>query len=228
MRGHPRHRVFVRLIRGTAGEDIHLRIVGHHTLVHAIEGQPLSVRTPECAFFNAKLITVNTLSIDNLTRAIGGELVLLFVGIDHKELISFHICCSLRDAVPVISRLSSDTVLPDDLLLFEVHEDHRPSVTHLNERLVRVGERDIHQVTHISLVVTACPLVDLVEGEELFLLTGFGIDGVTLLHIGLYQLVAPPCQPEVLRLEAVIVRTTEIQVLEGEEFFLCRHRGSEK
>ena len=223
MRGHPRHRIFVRLIRGTAAEDIHLRIVCHHTLVHAIEGQSLSVRTPERTFIDTKLIAMNTLSINDLTTSIGGELALLLVGIHHEQLMLIDISCGLRDAVPVIRRLSCDTVLPDDLLLLKIHKDHRPSVTHLNDRLVWVGERGIHQVTHKFIVVTTCPLIDFIKGEELFLLAGFGINGITLLHIGLYQLVTPPCQPHVLGLHVTIIRTSEIQVLEGEKLILRCH-----
>ena len=223
VRGHSRHRVFVGFIGGAAREDIHLRIVCHHALVHAVEGQSLAVRTPERAFLNTELIPVNTLSIDNLAASIGRELMLLFVGIHHKELVLVHISRRLGNCIPVVGCLPGDTVLPDNLLLFEVYEDYRPPVTHLNDRLVRVGERGIHQVTHIFLVVTPCPLVDFLEGEELFLLAGLGINGVALLHIGLYQLVTPPGQPKVLRLELAIIRTTEIQVLEGEKLFLGNH-----
>ena len=64
---------------------------------------------------------------------------------------------------------------------------------------------------------------DFIKGEEFFLLTGFGINGVTLLHIGLYQLVTPPCQPHVLGLHVTIIRTSEIQVLEGEKLILRCH-----
>ena len=66
MARHTSHRVFVGLVGGFAWEDIHLRIVGHHALIHAVEGEALSVRTPEGAFLNTEFVAVDTLSIDNL------------------------------------------------------------------------------------------------------------------------------------------------------------------
>ena len=83
---HTCHRIFVRLISGTTREDIHLRIVCHHRLVHAIEGQTLTIRAPESSFVNAKLIAVNTLTIDNLATSVSSQLVLLALGIGHKQL----------------------------------------------------------------------------------------------------------------------------------------------
>ena len=83
---HTCHRIFVRLISGTTREDIHLRIVCHHRLVHTIEGQALTIRAPESSFVNAKLIAVNTLTIDNLATSVSSQLVLLALGIGHKQL----------------------------------------------------------------------------------------------------------------------------------------------
>ena len=71
MAGHSGHGVFVGLIGGFAGEDVHLRIVCHHLLIHAIEGQFSAVRTPESAFVDAELVTMYRLPINNLTTSIG-------------------------------------------------------------------------------------------------------------------------------------------------------------
>ncbi len=40
--------------------DVDLRIVGYHTLVHAIEGEQFAVRAPEGTLADAELIAVNT------------------------------------------------------------------------------------------------------------------------------------------------------------------------
>ena len=71
MAGHAGHRIFVGLVGGFTGEDVHLWIVCHHLLIHAIEGQLVAVRTPESAFVDAELVTMYGLSIYNLTTSIG-------------------------------------------------------------------------------------------------------------------------------------------------------------
>ena len=83
---HARHGIFVRLIGRFAWEDIHLRIVRHHALVHAVEGQSRAVRTPERAFADAKLITVDGLSVHNFATAVRRQLVFLAFGIDDIQL----------------------------------------------------------------------------------------------------------------------------------------------
>ena len=90
--------------------------------------------------------------------------------------------------------------------------------------LVGIGEGGVHQVAHIALIVALCPFVDVVKGKEQLLLARFGINGVTLLHIRLYQLVAPPCEPHVLGLHGVEVGTAEVQVFQCEELVLCHDR----
>ena len=74
---HTCHGVFVGLVGSLTRENIDLWIVGHHALVHAVEGQTLSVRTPERTFIDAELVAVNALAVHNLTTAIGGQLMFL-------------------------------------------------------------------------------------------------------------------------------------------------------
>ena len=78
-----RHGIFVRVGLGYARTrlrrdirvgDVNLWIIGHHRLVHAVEGELLSVRAPEEASVDAKLITVHALSVYNLARAVVREL----------------------------------------------------------------------------------------------------------------------------------------------------------
>ena len=64
--GHTSHRVFVGLQLCHTRVDIHLWIVSHHRLVHAIERQSLPVRTPKRTFLNTEFIAMDSLSIDNL------------------------------------------------------------------------------------------------------------------------------------------------------------------
>ena len=80
-----RHGIFVRLLGGNARAVVHLWIVAHHALVHSVEGKTLSVGTPERAFVDAELIAVDTLSIDNLPTAVGGQLMRAALSILNKE-----------------------------------------------------------------------------------------------------------------------------------------------
>ena len=46
---------------------------------------------------------------------------------------------------------------------------------------------------------------------------------VALLHVGLYQLVAPPCEKHVLGLQVGVVRAAEVQVFKCEKLVLRCH-----
>ena len=47
---------------GLAGFGVHQRVVHHHALVHAVEGQAIAVGRPEEAFINTKLVAVHALA----------------------------------------------------------------------------------------------------------------------------------------------------------------------
>ena len=66
MAGHACHRIFVGHEGCDAGGSVHLRIIGHHALVHPVKSQIRSFRTPECAFHDTELVAVNRLTIDNV------------------------------------------------------------------------------------------------------------------------------------------------------------------
>ena len=55
---------------GNTGVNVHQRVVGHHGLVHSVEGQLLSVVAPERSFVNTKLIAVHALSVNNVTTSV--------------------------------------------------------------------------------------------------------------------------------------------------------------
>ena len=75
------HRILVWCRLGAAGlclrmievinlRDIHLWIISHHALVHAVEGEQFAVRAPEGTLADAELIAVNTLTIYDFSAAI--------------------------------------------------------------------------------------------------------------------------------------------------------------
>ena len=105
-----RHGVFVGIHLGNSlfriRTEVHLWIIRHHALVHTVESQFLSVRTPECSLFNAELITVYALTIDDFARAVGGELMLVSLTVGHIQLMVLDISRGSRSRVPIIAVLS--------------------------------------------------------------------------------------------------------------------------
>ena len=68
--GHTSHRILVGFQRRYTGRSVYLRIIGHHTLVHAIECEECTLWIPECTFFNTKFIAVYTLSTNHAIRLV--------------------------------------------------------------------------------------------------------------------------------------------------------------
>ena len=120
MTRHACHRIFVWLIGGAAWENIHLRVVGHHALVHAVEGQPLSVGTPEEAFHDAKLIAVYSFAIHNLAAAVGSELLFLAVCQYIELMVGLLEGQCSGGLVPFLERGLSGRLRPFHLLCLEV------------------------------------------------------------------------------------------------------------
>ena len=89
------HGVFIGIHLGDAlfniRIEIHLGIVGNHTLIHAVESKALTVRTPEGSLFYAELVTMDALAIDNLPATIFGNLTLLSITISHIQLITLDV-----------------------------------------------------------------------------------------------------------------------------------------
>ena len=165
VRGLSRHGVLVGLVSGNMGEKVHLRIVGYHTLVHTIEGETHTIGTPEKTTVDAKLIAMHALSVDDLARAIGGELyVLATIGRAHIELVATHISrvtrCSVEVACLVLIRTA---LLPYNLLLLKVDELSFTAKVEQHQRLVAVGEASIVESTQTFFGCASQPLVDLLN-----------------------------------------------------------------
>ena len=149
---HSSHRIFVGLECGLALEGVHLRIVGHHRLVHSVECETLSVGTPEESFLYAELVAVNGLSVDYLTAAVVGYLRCLVVGVGHAELVVFHIHHGFRLAVPFAILLVLAVLSPCDLLFLPVVEQSYASVVHDGLGLVGVRHVGIECGVHLVVV----------------------------------------------------------------------------
>ena len=215
MARHTGHGVFVGLVGSLSGEDVHLRIVCHHALVHAVEGQLLAVGTPEESAVDAELIAVDSLTIDDFAGAVGSQLCLLLT-IEYVELL---VCLLIgqgpRSTAPfadggLLCRLS-----PLHLPGLEVVEQLLLPVGQQHEWLVRVGVGGIHRRVEVCAHV--------LQAEQC-LPVAFGIDAATLFRILIHQLVAPPREPQVPGQHLPVVGAAEIQVFEGEQSVLCNHR----
>ena len=103
---HACHRIFVGLITCRTGEDVYLRIVGHHALVHTIKGQSVAFGAPECTFSDTELIAMHALSVNYLPAAVLTQLVLNALTVNYIKLIVFNIGSGARYRIPVVSCLS--------------------------------------------------------------------------------------------------------------------------
>ena len=245
----PRHRILVwgrgcdatlclRMIEVVYLRDVHLWIVGHHALVHAIEGELLAARTPEGSLRDAKLITVNALTIHNLTAAILGELEvvrLLLLGIriaacasedTYTEVATLQIsvCSLLGVGLQEILALAK-LHLAYEAVLLEVDGVYLAAVLHLDDALVGKRELCVVESSHLDVLGRSNPLVDFVEAEELGLLAVRLVDEVAGIDVLANELVAPPSSPTVLCHHVAIVVATEVEVFEGERLvaLLCWH-----
>ena len=217
------HGILVGLVGGDTGEEVHLRIVGHHALVHAVEGEAHAIGAPEESAMDAKLIAVYAAAIHNLARSVGGELyVLAAIGRAEVELVAIDIGGMARDGVEVAClQLIGTALAPHLLLLLEVDEATLAAKLQQHQRLVAVGEGGVVERTQAIIWRTSQPLVHVVNGEEHCLLARFLIHEVALLHIEAHQLVAPPCEPAVAGNHVAVVGTAKVEVLQCKLFHLC-------
>ena len=81
------HRIFGRQQGGYACVDVDQGIVGHHALVHTVEGQLLSVGTPECAFIYSELVAVYRLGVNNVVAAVSGYLAGYAFSVGHIKVV---------------------------------------------------------------------------------------------------------------------------------------------
>ena len=83
------HRIFIYISSSDALGDINLRIAGDAALVFLVECQSLSVRTPEQAAADAKLITADAVTIDNVIVAVRGQLNAISICGLHKDIAAY-------------------------------------------------------------------------------------------------------------------------------------------
>ena len=217
------HRVFVGLACGFAREDVDLRVVGHHRLVHAIERQPLAVGTPEESFRDAELVAVNALPVNNLARVVGGELLGFFTVAD-IELMPFHGCQMSGSGTKILGLHVVAVEGAQECLALPIHEHDLSPVDQLCDGLLGVGKLDVVEMAHTVVLVALNNVVHLVERKQRLFGAAFRVDKIAGIQVLPDELVAPPCIVAVFRHHVTIVPTSVVQVFKCERFFLLCHK----
>ena len=148
--------------------EVHLRIAGHHALVHAIEGQLLSVGAPEGTLFDTELVAVHTLSVNDVLRAVGAairsQLALFAAGGHNIEVALDGEGQIAAQRVPVlILCLGRHRLAPCRHMFLEVDEHALLRRAAEHKRFCGVREREVVPAVHDF--VTG-PRVELLHGEE--------------------------------------------------------------
>ena len=218
--GLPRHGVLVGLVGGDVGEEVHLRVVGDHALVHAVEGEAHAVGAPEEAAVDAELVAVHALSVYDLARTVGGELyVATAIGRAEVELVAIDVGRVARCGVEAAGLILCGTaLLPHQLLLLEVDELALAAKVEQHQGLVGIGEAGVVEGAQAALGGEAQPLVDLGNGEEGGLFARLLVHEVALLHVEAHEMVAPPGEPAVLGHHVAVVGAAKVEVFQCKLF----------
>ena len=169
MAGFARHGVFVGLVEGYSVKNIHLRIVGYHRLIHAIEGQLGAVGRPEQSAPYAELVAMYALSVNDTPASVGRQLGAVAALRLYHELVIFHVCQGFRCFVPRLCLPSSRAVcghLPFCAVLLPVQEIHSVLRAQQYERLIRIGKGC--SIQRMNLVCSICtePFVNVCECKK--------------------------------------------------------------
>ena len=233
------HRVFVGIRGGNACRDVHLRIVGHHALVHAVESQLLSVGTPEGALCDAELVAVHGFAIHQVVAAVGGDGHVLPVCRGDVQVMLPHVGQILGAGREVLQAgVGRAFHRRDALSCREVHYGidlcagavgqffARDDGSHV--RLLSVGELYVVATAHGRFVFVGFqPLVQLFQCEQGLLASVFRVYLTAFLQIHLYALVSPPCGMDVPGLHLAVRAAAGEQVVQREALFSLCH-GQER
>ena len=238
--GHARHGILVRLHGGDARLNVHLRIVGHHALVHAVVGQAVAFGAPEGALHDAELVAVHGLSIHQVMVLRGrgriGKLRTERADVGslgraaHVEAVAHGVSgrASSGSKVDVGRALAQG----DDVVhvaKLEVVVYHIFGETYHGNGPVGVRECGAVEVEHTGKLhcrVGGKVAVGLAHGEEQALFAVARIDRLDFLGIGHDATVAPPLHVvQVLDGAVEVIVSAGNEVLQREAFQVLCHGG---
>ena len=82
--------------------DINKGIIGHHRLVHTVEGEQTPTGTEERAFVDAKFVAMHTCAVGNLTRTVKTYLMLDIIRRAQEEIPVARICLAAACCVKLV------------------------------------------------------------------------------------------------------------------------------
>ena len=219
--------------------NIHLRIICHHTLVHAIEGEQFAVRAPEGTLADAELIAVNTLTIYDRAAAVCRDLEIVrlllschgivgYVEGAHIEVVALQIgesillCVSLEEVLAIFK-----LHLAQQLMLLEVDGVGLAAITYHHDALACERELSVVEGSYLDVLGRSNPLVDVVDAEEFGLLARSLVHEIASLHVLADEFISPPGAPAVLCHHVAVVVAAEVQIFQCEGFLalLCRNHA---
>ncbi len=197
--------------------NVYLWVVGHHALVHAVEGKFFAVRAPEGSLRDAELIAVYALTVNNLSATVLANLCVCAVGGAHIEVAALQegegtlLCVGFQKVLAVLKLHGTD-----ELALLPVHGVGLAAIAHHHDALARKGELGVVEGMYLDVLGVADGLVDVVDAEELGLLAVLLVHEVAGIGVLAHELIAPPGTPAVLRHHVAVVVATEVEVFQGE------------
>ena len=227
--GRTGHGILVGYIFSRAGFGIHLRIVAHHRLVHAVESQTLAVRTPEGSLLDTKLIAVHHLSALDACRFIG-HLHCLSIGRHHPQVVIDRVSKVARRLVPIhIGRLLCYGQAPHHATRLPIEQQVFTTGMEQHLRFVGIRERHTLQRMYRLLAGSLQPTVHLIKFHQhsaRFLTPWFQY--CQCVHIQFHTLVTPPRVPCIWGSTLTIGFASRNEVVQGKRFLFLCHSGKGK
>ena len=214
-----------RMIEAIELRYVYLRIVGHHALIHAIESKLLSVWREERSLADAKLVTMNALSVYDIARSVFRQLPVFQSAGDIKIVVlkvgnGLTLVVQFKHLLTILKLTSAQ-----QRMFLEVDGENLASRVYDNDALSCVWERGLIERVYLYVLGRCYPLVYLIYRKELCFLSRCLIYEETLFCILTHQLVSPPCAPTVLGNHVAIIGTAKVEILKSERFlsFLFWH-----
>ena len=244
------HRILVWCRLGAAGfclrmievinlRDIHLWIISHHALIHAVEGEQFAVRAPEGTLADAELIAVNILTIYDRAAAVCRDLEIVRLLLSCHSIVGYvegaHIevaALQIGECILLGVRLQQVLAifkfhLAQQLMLLEVDGVGLAAIAYHHDALSCKRELSVVEGSYLDVLGRSNPLVDIVDTEEFCLLSGSLVYEIACLDVLMDEFISPPGAPAVLCHHVAVVVAAEVQVFQCEGFLalLCRNHA---
>ena len=240
MAGHACHGVLLgsklRNLCGAVHLNVHKGKVGHHALVHTVEGKEPTFRAPEGTLLDTEFVAMDRRSVKQVTRTVGGHLQVLAIGSTNIEVIVLDISRAVGCRTELTVGCAAQCRLhPGNLPTFPVIfkqvlvalETNYHLLSTLKSGILKGAERifgrggtehRIHLVAVEEESLGGCHGTSAAVGHQR-----------TGIYTGAHQTLAPPCSRNVLRLQGpILVSAPHEFVKRGILQCLCHNESREK